>query len=221
MYTVYMLRCNDGSLYTGIARDVKKRFAQHQAGVASRYTRSRGVNAIVYIERKRTKGGALKREYAIKQLSRIEKEALIVKQKKITAQPLYAAIRRLFGVRVVRRRIRVRRSIAGSREEYLRLREQARIYVERRLAEMNMHYQYTYNSVRIKNQKTRWGSCSARGNINIHYRVLLLRPELADYVLVHELCHLKELNHSAAFWALVQGVVPQYQQLRDELQRIR
>jgi putative endonuclease len=77
MYVVYILQCADGSLYTGITNDLPKRLAKHQAGTASHYTRAKGVRQILYTERKRTKGNALKREYQIKQLSRKQKLALI------------------------------------------------------------------------------------------------------------------------------------------------
>lgn len=77
MYTVYILECTDGSLYTGITNDLAKRFAKHQAGTASYYTRAHKVERIVYTERKRTRGNALKREYAIKQLAKSEKLQLI------------------------------------------------------------------------------------------------------------------------------------------------
>lgn len=76
MYTVYMLLCEDGSLYTGITNDLEKRFAMHQAGKASRYTRAHKVKKIVYTQRCRTKGRALKREWEIKQLPRSEKLVL-------------------------------------------------------------------------------------------------------------------------------------------------
>ncbi|MBP9757407.1 MAG: GIY-YIG nuclease family protein [Candidatus Pacebacteria bacterium] len=77
MYYVYLLRCSDTSLYTGITNDLDRRLAAHKAGTASRYTRSRGALRFEYIERKRTKGNALKREAAIKKLSRSDKLALI------------------------------------------------------------------------------------------------------------------------------------------------
>ncbi len=79
MYFVYILRCKDGSLYTGITNDIDKRLAAHKAGTASKYTRSRGVKKFEYIERKRTKGNALRREAEIKKLARIEKLVLIRK----------------------------------------------------------------------------------------------------------------------------------------------
>lgn len=79
MYFVYILRCKDRSLYTGITNDIERRLAAHKAGTASRYTRSRGALKFEYIEPKRTKGYALKREAAIKKLTRPEKLALIKK----------------------------------------------------------------------------------------------------------------------------------------------
>ncbi len=74
---VYILRCSDGSLYTGITKDVRRRCEQHNAGTASRYTRSRLPVALVYQERHVSRSLALKREAAIKAMSRREKESLI------------------------------------------------------------------------------------------------------------------------------------------------
>lgn len=77
MYYVYILECKDGSLYTGITNDLSRRLATHAAGRGGSYTRSRGVVGFVHTERKRTRGTALKREAAIKRLTRDEKLALI------------------------------------------------------------------------------------------------------------------------------------------------
>ena len=74
---VYILRCRDGSLYTGITKDVRRRCEQHNAGTASRYTRSRLPVALVYHERHVSRSLALKREAAIKAMSRLEKESLV------------------------------------------------------------------------------------------------------------------------------------------------
>lgn len=76
MYFVYLLLCDDGSLYTGITTDVARRFKAHQAGTASRYTRARGARRIVYTEAAGSKSDALKREAAIKRLTRTQKIAL-------------------------------------------------------------------------------------------------------------------------------------------------
>ena len=77
MYTVYVLLCEDNTLYTGIAKHVEERMTQHQAGTGARYTRAHRPVRIVYTEKKRTRSAALKREAAIKRMRRKEKQALI------------------------------------------------------------------------------------------------------------------------------------------------
>lgn len=91
-------------------------------------------------------------------------------------------------------------------------------FVSGRLEELNKIYRFNYNSVNIKNHKTRWGSCSKKGNLNFNYRIAHLPPHLADYIIVHELCHLKEFNHSHKFWKLVAKAIPDYQKVQKELQ---
>ncbi|MBR5711992.1 MAG: M48 family metallopeptidase [Lachnospiraceae bacterium] len=78
----------------------------------------------------------------------------------------------------------------------------------------------TFNTLNIKETKTRWGSCSALGNINLHWKLILVPTRLSDYILVHELCHRLELNHSNAFWSLVERVLPDYKERRKELRSI-
>ena len=68
----------------------------------------------------------------------------------------------------------------------------------------------TYGRITIRNQRTRWGSCSSRGNLNFNCLLMLAPPEVIDYVVVHELCHRKELNHSQLFWNEVARVLPGY-----------
>ncbi len=72
----------------------------------------------------------------------------------------------------------------------------------------------SYGRITIRNQRTRWGSCSGKGNLNFNCLLMLAPPEVLDYVVVHELCHRKEMNHSPRFWAEVARVLPDYQQRR-------
>lgn len=104
--------------------------------------------------------------------------------------------------------------------EITRLRLQAREIVESRLAHFNTHYQHTYRRVTIRNQRTRWGSCSKTGTLNFNYRIALLPPHLVDYIVVHELCHLREFNHSPKFWALVAACIPECKTARKELRAV-
>jgi len=74
--------------------------------------------------------------------------------------------------------------------------------------------------VAVRGQRTRWGSCSARGTVSLNWRLLLVPAALADYVLVHELCHLRYLSHSPAFWAMVEGALPDWRERRARLRAL-
>jgi len=73
--------------------------------------------------------------------------------------------------------------------------------------------------VRVKNQKCRWGSCSSSGNLNFNWKLVMALPEVIDYVVVHELCHIKKMDHSKEFWRLVSEVLPEYRQHRKWLRK--
>ena len=75
----------------------------------------------------------------------------------------------------------------------------------------------SYGRVTFRCQKTKWGSCSSQGNLNFNCLLMLCPPEVLDYIVVHELCHRKELNHSPRFWAEVERVMPDYRKHRDWL----
>ena len=98
-------------------------------------------------------------------------------------------------------------------------REEARIFVENRINYFNKFYKFEINRIAIKNTTTRWGSCSSKKNLNFNYKIIYLRPDLADYLIVHELCHLGEFNHSKRFNALVSKTIPDYEKVDKELRR--
>ena len=75
----------------------------------------------------------------------------------------------------------------------------------------------TYGRITIRDQKTRWGSCSSGGNLNFNWRLLLMPERVMDYVIVHELAHRREMNHSAAFWQIVETYLPDYRERRQWL----
>jgi predicted metal-dependent hydrolase len=103
-------------------------------------------------------------------------------------------------------------------KKYFRLHAaQARTLIEEKISYFNQFYQFEYKRIAIRNQKTRWGSCSSKKNINFNYKIIFLSDELQNYIVVHELCHLKELNHSKRFWALVEQSIPNHAVLRSQL----
>jgi predicted metal-dependent hydrolase len=108
------------------------------------------------------------------------------------------------------------------RREYLANKEAARALVIQKIAEFGtLLGNAPYARVSIKDQKTCWGSCSRKGNLNFNYKILFLPSHLQDYVIVHELAHLSELSHSRSFWALVESVIPDYAARRRELRGMR
>jgi len=105
----------------------------------------------------------------------------------------------------------------NNKNNYLKHKEEASKLISERIDYYNNIYQFDFNRISIRNQRTRWGSCSSKKNLNFNYRLLFLPKRISDYIIVHELCHLKELNHSRKFWNLVAEVMPDYLEIRRDL----
>ena len=108
--------------------------------------------------------------------------------------------------------------------EIQELADKALEYIPGRVAYFSKQVGVNYGGITIRNQKTRWGSCSSKGNLNFNCLLMLTPPKVIDYVVVHELCHRKEMNHSKAFWDEVAKILPDYkkqvQWLKNEGGRI-
>lgn len=96
-------------------------------------------------------------------------------------------------------------------------RKKAEETIRDRLDHFNQHYGFHFRRVAFRDQKSRWGSCSRAGNLNFNWRLIMAPIEVIDSVVVHELCHLKEMNHSRRFWALVEETFPNYREVRKWL----
>ena len=105
--------------------------------------------------------------------------------------------------------------------EVERMRAQAKAELPPRLAELAAQHGFQYKRVFIKNNRTNWGSCSSLGNINLNLRLVTLPQELQDYVMLHELCHLKYLNHSPQFHALLESVCPGHRALEKQIKQYK
>lgn len=102
-------------------------------------------------------------------------------------------------------------------EELRELAQRAAEYIPERTAFYAPLIGVNYGRITIRNQRTRWGSCSSRGNLNFNCLLMLTPPEIIDYVIVHELCHRREMNHSPLFWREVERVLPDYKRRRKWL----
>jgi predicted metal-dependent hydrolase len=107
--------------------------------------------------------------------------------------------------------------LGGKKEDYQKKKKGALVLAKERLRYFNKIYNFKVGRISIRNQRTRWGSCSQNGNLSFSYKIVDLPTNLSDYIIVHELCHLGEMNHSKKFWDLVKIVFPNYKVLRGRL----
>lgn len=96
-------------------------------------------------------------------------------------------------------------------------RRYAKAYLEARVRKYADRLGITVGRITIRETKTRWGSCSSDGNLNFHWKLILLPEAICDYVIVHELCHRYEMNHGKAFWERVGSIIPDYRERRKKL----
>ncbi|MCR5430958.1 MAG: M48 family metallopeptidase [Lachnospiraceae bacterium] len=107
-----------------------------------------------------------------------------------------------------------------SDEEIRELAKKAAAYIPERVRYYAGIMGVSYGRITIRKQKTLWGSCSTKGNLNFNCLLMLKTPDLIDYVVVHELCHRKHMNHSKAFWEEVGKVMPDYRERRRSLKMV-
>jgi predicted metal-dependent hydrolase len=98
-----------------------------------------------------------------------------------------------------------------------RYREAAKEYIPKRADYYADLLGVSYERIRVAEQKTRWGSCSSKGTLSFNWKLMLAPPKVLDYVVVHEVCHIKEMNHSPRFWKLVEELMPDYKEYRKWL----
>jgi predicted metal-dependent hydrolase len=129
---------------------------------------------------------------------------------------------RWFGIKISRRKSLRRRAVNSSltRSHYLKEKVAAKRIILNRLDYWIPLCGVTTKRVAIRDQRRRWGSCSSLGNLNFNYKTAFLPPALLDYIIVHELSHLKQMNHGPLFWAEVERVLPNYKESIIELRKL-
>ncbi|MDF3001857.1 MAG: metal-dependent hydrolase [Bacillota bacterium] len=110
-----------------------------------------------------------------------------------------------------------KKTVQISAADAARYKKQAKEYLQHKCRYYSQLMGLIPSAVRINSAKTRWGSCNGRGEINFTFRLIFAPEELIDYVVVHELAHLKEMNHSASFWAVVEQTMPDYRERRKRM----
>jgi len=150
-----------------------------------------------------------------------QKEQYFYCGKRIDLEVQYDIFRKNIALRYENKRliISVPQQYKGCGSEFylawLRLR--AEDYIPRRVKVFADRYGFNYRKISIRNQKTRWGSCSSGGNLSFNAKLMAMNKKVIDYVIVHELCHLREMNHSKNFWRLVEEIMPDYKAVKRKL----
>jgi predicted metal-dependent hydrolase len=103
---------------------------------------------------------------------------------------------------------------------YTSSKEAARVQLTALVERYARAHNFSYSKITIRNQSSRWGSCSRSGTISLRYSIIFLPIALQEYIIVHELCHLREMNHGPKFWALVKSILPDYTERRKALRSI-
>lgn len=96
-------------------------------------------------------------------------------------------------------------------------RKEALFIIAKKAEDYAQELSVSYEDIRIKDQKSRWGSCSGKGNLNFNWRIIMAPESVCDYVIIHELCHLRHMDHSPDFWRLVESICPDYKKKREWL----
>lgn len=109
------------------------------------------------------------------------------------------------------------KSLKLKQEDYFKYKGRAFEIAQTQINYFNKYYDYNYKEILIKNYKTRWGTCSRNGNLSFNFRITHLPSDIRDYIIVHELCHIKESNHSRKFWNLVAKSIPNYKKSIEDL----
>ena len=106
-----------------------------------------------------------------------------------------------------------------SESEIEELKQKAKAYIPERVEYLAAKYGFEYEKIRITSARTRWGSCSSRKTLSFSCRLMQYRVECIDYVIIHELCHLRQMNHSSRFWQEVETIMPEYKKWERILKR--
>ena len=97
--------------------------------------------------------------------------------------------------------------------------DQANKIIKKRIIFYTKKYNFKINKIKISNANTRWGSCGAQNNININWKLIMADKKIIDYVIIHELAHTIEHNHSKNFWGIIENIMPDYKERKDWLRK--